>query len=108
MKRLLIILSLSAIMLSATSCMRGGNADKGDDGKIGNDKHETTTDHKDNDNRPPVTTVPPIINPETNIPDTGDMTPDSGNSIGDRIIHDMRDFEPDDLVPKGIRDDIIK
>lgn len=95
-------------MLSATSCMRGGNADKGDDGILGNDKHETTTEHKDDDKRPPVTTVPPIINPETNIPGTDDMTPDHERSIGDRIIHDMRDFEPDDLVPKGIRDDIIK
>ena len=42
MKKFLTILSLLSVLMTATSCTRGGNADKGDDGHIGDHEKETT------------------------------------------------------------------
>ena len=46
MKKLLAVLCLGSVLLTATSCMRGGNVDKGDDGRIGHTE-KTTESHKD-------------------------------------------------------------
>ena len=50
MKKFLTVLSLLSVMLTATSCMRGGNIDKGNDGYIGNRNAEAivTTDYNSN------------------------------------------------------------
>jgi hypothetical protein len=51
MKKLITVLCLASVLLSATSCMRGGNADKGDGGRIGTDVHDTTKPHSDRKER---------------------------------------------------------
>ena len=51
MKKLITVLCLASVLLSATSCMRGGNADKGDGGRIGTDVHDTTRAHSDRKER---------------------------------------------------------
>lgn len=48
MKKLIAILCLSSLLLTATSCMRGGNVDKGDDGRI-NDTEKTEDTRKEKD-----------------------------------------------------------
>ncbi len=51
MKRIITILALCSVVLSMASCTRGGNIDRGDDGKIGHhgDRHESTTDVNETD-----------------------------------------------------------
>lgn len=51
MKKIITALALMSVVLGMTSCTRGGNIDRGDDGKIGHhgDCHDSTTDVRDTD-----------------------------------------------------------
>ncbi len=107
MKKFLTILSLLSVMLTATSCMRGGNADKGDDGYIGNHDNETSiTDTNRNDY--PVTTdrnTTTTNNNDRRILDTYDEHEGRIKGLPSRI---RRNIESgiDDVFPDHIENDM--
>ena len=51
MKKIITALALISVVLGMTSCTRGGNVDRGDDGYLGHhgDSHKSTTEIKDTD-----------------------------------------------------------
>ncbi|MBQ7780291.1 MAG: hypothetical protein IJ404_07335 [Clostridia bacterium] len=51
MKKIITALALISVVLGMTSCTRGGNIDRGDDGLIGQhgSRHESTTEVKETD-----------------------------------------------------------
>lgn len=51
MKKIITALALISVVLGMTSCARGGNVDRGDDGYLGHhgNRHESTTEVKETD-----------------------------------------------------------
>ncbi len=51
MKKIITALALCSVVIGMTSCTRGGNIDRGDDGLIGHhgNRHDSTTEIKDTD-----------------------------------------------------------
>ena len=98
MKKLLGIISLIAVLTSLTSCMSGGNADKGDDGYINDSSYDTTvtTERDDfvtsNDEKRIADTYDEYDGRINGLPSRIRRNVESGwdNFYPDRIANDMR------------------
>ncbi len=87
MKKIIIALALSASMLGMASCTRGGNADRGDDGYIGNHgkREEAKAEEKSGRSMPEreLDTEPGYHG--------GDVTGREDGSLGDDLYNLPRD-----------------
>lgn len=115
MRLLVIILALSSVLLGMTSCTRGGNIDKGDDGIIG--EHGTTSDDGTHDERRSDDGI--IDDLDDMIPDingrratdrnNGNVTGDNDGGLSGRIGRDAdNDFGNNGMMPEGIFPDAIR
>lgn len=117
MRLLVIILAISAVLLGMTSCARGGNIDKGDDGIIG--EHRTTGDENDGtyderrDGNDGIIDddydMTPDINSRRSIDrNDGNVTDYNNGSLPGDIRRGVDNFGNGGMMPEGIFPDAVR
>lgn len=110
----MISLLLAATLLSATSCVRGGNVDKDGDGNIGDGTERTQngvmTDALDPDKNDDGHVNDGVIDDDDKDVDDNNVNNDNdGNDddLGSRMrrgLDGLSTMTPDDLIPDGLKD----